>query len=269
MKFYGLREQKVVIGYSPKCGSTGLAHWIVGGLLERQDIAQNKRIGAARLFLQKNNFVCMQAEASNLVCKENYRFIIFVRDPYSRIASVYIDKFVFRRGSPLAWGKNFEGFAESFVHKAYAFMGRDISEYSGLSFDEFLAYISHCRKTGVKLDNHWAPQVAGISKDLRLFIRENRCFFVRQESYDSDLQKCNQELGCTYESKRINENKHPENWSPEKLQLDYPGITNQHMVEQRIAVDKKWLLNEKTRSLIAEIYADDFRLLNYAVGFEP
>ena len=41
------------------------------------------------------------------------------------------------------------------------------------------------------------------------------------------------------------------------------------MVEQRIAVDKKWLLNEKPRSLIAEIYADDFRLLNYAVGFEP
>jgi hypothetical protein len=106
-----------------------------------------------------------RAELQDL--RSHFYLFSFVRDPYSRLASAYLEKV--RRASR-------EGRAKQIVHRYYR---RDLD--AEVSFLEFCAFLE---ERGLYKDAHWYPQVTFIP------IGADQLHFLgRVESLDEDLRR--------------------------------------------------------------------------------
>jgi hypothetical protein len=219
---------------------------------------------ASRLFLNESGFSCTSEQANFFILEKGFKPVFFVRNPLTRLASGFIDKFICRRGLPLSYPDNFEQLIINTITDLY-----DVSDYAGdykgVSFVDLIEYIATCVKTERALDHHWMPQISGISQELQNQILSGHCFVVKQESFKHDLKNINFALGYSYLPPQMNVSRMPKTWSAVPQKTDYSSVSNQLIVESKIRIAKENLLTNATKSAISRIYQDDFKLFSYAL----
>lgn len=99
------------------------------------------------------------------VALESYSFVTFVRDPFARLASAYLDKIV--------KGKSEKRLVDDALHK---------SSDETITFEEFVDYIEN---GGLYTNPHWAPQVSCLPVEIQRID-----LLGRVESLSEDLKSC-------------------------------------------------------------------------------
>lgn len=106
-------------------------------------------------------------QAREILASDKYFKFSVVRDPFERIISAYLEKFVYERHSPrnLMHTRPVIGAVQG---------SADIDQDRGISFDEFIAFI--LSQDPFELDPHWRPQhlyLRGVKHISRIFRLEN------------------------------------------------------------------------------------------------
>jgi len=106
-------------------------------------------------------------QAREILASDKYFKFSVVRDPFERIISAYLEKFVYQRHSPrnLMHTRPVIGAVQG---------SADIDLEHGISFDEFIAFI--LGQDPFELDPHWRPQhlyLRGVKHISRIFRLEN------------------------------------------------------------------------------------------------
>jgi len=115
----------------------------------------------------------------------NYYKILFVRNPWKRLVSVYLDKFCTGNFLMLEQAK----YAAKYIYEKYSLDYKVCDDYEnqgGITFNQFLDYIDN-HPDGL-LDNHWKPQylfLEGINYDS----------VIKIESIQHDIMFVKRKLG--------------------------------------------------------------------------
>lgn len=104
--------------------------------------------------------------------KDYFRFA-FVRHPFERLLSAYLDKIY--NGKP----------EKKLVSK---YLKQDIDE--DISFEQFIEYLEYIRDEDKKLDPHWRPQFSILRPDII-----NYNLIGKMDSFEEDFAKLNAYLG--------------------------------------------------------------------------
>lgn len=262
MKFYVIESHSLVIGWSPKCACTAATDWIVNGILKPATPIKKERE-----YLAERGYAQGAEKAAEFIFEKGFKPVFFTRDPMARIASAFVNKFICRSGRPLRYPARFEQFALNFIDKLYRHNNYS-GEYEGLSFVDFINYIEFSVGAQRKLNGHWAPQISGLTEELKNLILSGKCFVVKQESFEHDLKNVNYALGFDYLPGYRNVSQWPEKWSALPQDKDCSAITNKKIIRRKIKISKDNLLTDNIKATIACIYHDDFKLFSYSMTMD-
>lgn len=154
---------------------------------------------------------------------KNYFHFTFIRNPYDRLLSCYMDKVLCPASSDLTDRWFINGENRTFLNQ-YGKLG-----FSKMSFDDFVRFVTkisdkHCNP-------HFAPQHSLLDLDSLNFIG-------RLENFDQDFFHVKEKLSLS------------DNIKPERL------MTTKHD-------PYRTYYNDETRSLVAKKYAKDIEIFNY------
>lgn len=173
----------------------------------------------------------------------DYPLVVFVRNPLRRLVSAFLQKFVERWDIEHAPSRPV---VEAVCRRA----GRAVDFASGISFREFVAFLSEREPTA--LDVHWRPQ--------HLFFRERPHLMLgRVESLDRDLGQICERLGI-HRAARF-----------ETLRLSYHDAVTPCVADlsagafRGLGAYPPWasFFDSDIRATVARIYAEDFRRFGY------
>lgn len=244
MSCYVLLNKKLVFFFSFKSGNTSLAYWIYDYLKSRNDFTiSDKNIP---MYLNNPNMHVSAGMGWSLIKNNNFKGVVLSRDPYARIVSAFVNKFVVDGGR---WIKNYD----NLEHFSKNFLGDAAKD--GVSFIEFLNLIDAYHISGQELNRHFAPQIPDKFLNKKFFTYQ-----IKLESVDDDLKKM-----CEIENLV---------WRPfpklrttkTNLRLfdgDASEINCFDLASKEILPKQKNLLNADTVSLINKIYEKDFSVFGY------
>jgi hypothetical protein len=118
-----------------------------------------------RAYLRKSGYELAYHQAFRLLENRDYRSIGLIRDPYERLISAFIEKFVRKAsGKRLDEYEKLEGFAKDAV---LAIKGASVGEvrecYDGISFEDLVGHVvANIENRGSgepKLNHHWNTQI--------------------------------------------------------------------------------------------------------------
>ncbi len=185
----------------------------------------------------------MELAREILASDEYFKFSV-IRDPYERLVSAFLEKFVYKRTS-----------RHNLAHTRpviSAIQGTDdIDLQTGISFDQFIQYI--LQQDPYDLDPHWRPQylyLLGVPHLSRVFRLEN---IVELEQY------LRQNLGITVELAHANATRKSETVLPQASTLTANAFDN------RPAIHPDSFLTSPHAEAIRRYYREDFRLHQAAV----
>jgi hypothetical protein len=150
--------------WAPKSACSAIATSFVCDVLgwSEQEM-KRKGIGPRRL-LRNEGYMLNDTDGYKLVRDKGFKSIALLRDPYDRLISAYINKFVSYHRRPI------DSFAklEPFAKRTYLWIrgvgkAEDLDIYDGLTFEEFVQGVSEQirlrqgREPG--LNHHWNTQV--------------------------------------------------------------------------------------------------------------
>ncbi len=155
--FRALRDARVIYLNNPKCGCS----FVKRNLWDMSGVPRNTPVHN----LRESPFTAELFELGDI---ENFFVFTFVRNPFLRIYSAYLDKiYPGTRTDEYVWNK----FRTSF----------DVSPDAELSFREFVEILRSAKKT-LDWDEHWRPQCINIMNNV---VRPNFIGFT--ESLDRDF----------------------------------------------------------------------------------
>lgn len=258
MKFYVVENQKLVIGWSPKCACTAICDWLVHGVIKPASFT-----GTSRIYLEKNGYLASPKKATALILEHGFKSIFFTRDPANRIVSAFINKFIVRSGKALRTPDRFENFATMLIDDLYK-LNNYTGDYKGISFLEFITYIDRILLEKQKhLNAHWSPQVEGLSEELKQRIQAGKCFMVKQESFQHDLKNVNFALGFDYLPPHLNVSDWPRLWKALPPNRNCSAVENKLLIRRKLKLSKSNFLTDTTKPMIARIYHDDYQVFSY------
>lgn len=272
MNFYVVPQKSLVVGWSEKCACTTVCDWLVNGVIQLDGPLKKKQ----REYLTDNNYLRSPKEALAMVNNKGFTPILFTRNPFTRMESAFLSKFVYRGGKPLNNESLLEPFALKAAKDCYAISGYD-GEYKGVSLVELLNYVKHNISKNKRVDGHWAPQILNnqISfnekgqftnlKEQLAEILNGRRFLVRQESFNHDIKNVNSALGFSYVPAYKNATTAPPEWGKAQQEADFGKMTSGEIINAKINMPKKMVLTHEVNALIREIYLDDFKLFSYPI----
>ncbi|QKF94758.1 carbohydrate sulfotransferase 8-10 [Fadolivirus algeromassiliense] len=230
-------NSKTLIFWTPKCACTSLFN-----IIKEIKKIKCERYGQ-EIFVNINN--------ENIDCFNEYTKIILVRNPYDRVLSAYINKFICHpQFGKLDKFEKLENFAKELViNNKNTFYNNDT--YVGLSFNEFIEIL----KDNHKLDVHWDKQkkLDNIKFD----------YIVHVEDFEKELKEVFSKLEITTNFTIPHENK--TNYS-NISKLDLSNIKSVDIINNYLdVINKDSLLNTSNKENIYTIYKDDFELGNYTV----
>jgi hypothetical protein len=256
-------EKEAVVFWSRKAGNTSLTNWIADVVLQNEGGERMRQ----RAMKQRGDLRIRFHEALDLVQKKKYESYILARDPYGRIVSSFVEKFIRYRDEPmdsLAAVKNFSArtFLQIMEMKGLSGSRHDYAEnYPGISFVDFLEFIrARVRAPGEDgepdLNGHFNTQVP--------------LFFDGRLRYDHVLQlekmpeaiaPLAARLGTDVPFPHLRSN--PAGKGTPDAPADHSQITSMELIRADTVPSAATLLNDHTRGLIREAFEIDFRLLGY------
>lgn len=268
MNFYVIPEISIVVGWTEKCACTSVCDWLVNGIIRPNSPLEKKH----REFLHQNNYLHPPKEALANIYEKGFTPVLFTRDPYSRIESAFLNKFVFRKGKPLKNEAMLEPFALKVANEVSRRNGYE-GEYKGISIIELLTYVKDNLNDRKPVNGHWAPQHMN-SKDRDLDLKSGladllnkKRYLVKQESFNHDLKNVNCGLGINYVPEYKNVTTAPAGWKPRHhMKADFGKMLSSEIIDRKIDVPKKKLMTPEVKALVEEIYIDDFKLFSYKLA---
>lgn len=245
-----------VFYWSPKAGNTSLCKWLLDtvenrhGIRDRLEESHGPR-GILKLAYGCNDFRL----TARLIRDFGFRSFVLARDPYRRVVSAFVEKFVFRN-RPITSSEHLHGFAMQF----YRYTKGTETSYGGLSFILFLRTLNEIiASTSAgqepKLNVHWNTQVPFHFKDIGFHYDK----ILRLESVDADAASVATDLGvqATFPFER---SQRPAN-SPDNEDLS--NVSSAELARAQTIPGPANLLTEEASSLIQSVYSIDFHLLRY------
>lgn len=241
-----------------KVANTSIRKWLMNlegikqGYDESKDNVYNSSL-ALKLSLEKTYTLKVLAD--------NYYSFAFVRNPFSRLVSSYLNKFIDQKPIPLAAAErmnkivNSRKFNKSQMYIQKLFKGsKRLKE--PITFREFVKYLS---ETNIdEMDNHWAPQYLFLQTWQFDFIGK---FEKLEKDFDTLLLNLNQREGIE-PIKDILEisNKSDYKSSTNECFADIPG--------ERIRAfnsypSYRFFYDQEIERIVANIYSEDFKLFGY------
>ncbi len=168
MRFaYVLHDQRLVIFFSYKVGSSSIADALLDLEGHERDAGKQRR-GRAKQLLKAEGYQVPCQEAERLVREEGYHSIALIREPYDRLVSAFLEKFVIRRDLPIRTWIDLEKQTRRFFWKPRVrrcLPGQDIAErwenMTFRSFAETVCTVIEGTRPGKepRLDRHFSTQV--------------------------------------------------------------------------------------------------------------
>jgi hypothetical protein len=175
-KVYVNRPQRTVVILNPKVGTQSFRYILNRGLRE-QFGWKDASNGRYRLFknAREFSFAPLRDYLHALSNQSDYEFFCFVRNPYARLRSAWLDKLAFghEQGYPRSTRHRVIGPLRAFA-RAKKLAGGD--EGTPIPFSTFVAYVE--QEPPGKRDHHWDEQYSVLLMD---FLRYNRVFKLETE----------------------------------------------------------------------------------------
>ena len=194
MQYYILDEKKLIIFWSPKCGCSTMKHILATYLkLDSYKISTNTHWNAMDIhknkdLLSKSN----KRDIKKIDIYKTYDIVMLVRNPYERLVSGFLNKYVPEHGEKILNCDSFHDFCH-LISKDRKILSKDIlhhidNQTSGLGWE----FYNELQKPSVKyaLDT---SNVNDIAKILGMNIQDKH-FNYNKKKYVKDI-KTNQNLG--------------------------------------------------------------------------
>ena len=227
---YILNQHKILLFYSAKCGNTTLRQWYL-------HFTQNKFIeNVDQLRIRTNHLIKKEFSPKyNSGLCDKYLKSIVVRNPYDRVVSMFMDKFIFKQ----------DRFSDTLSKE-------------NITFNNFLQLLLEERdKYNFELtDKHFIPQ--SLSREKLKFN-----YIIKLESFERDmLDFIHKEIDSNY---NYDFTKKAGNFESSYNDEDYQSLTNVRLSELRKkdSFNKKSFLDNSTKPIIFNIYKNDFIKFNY------
>lgn len=252
-------QRRLIAFWSPKCGCTTVARWFLNAVLERTQEFRDSGLPIG-VWLDVNGYAHRPATAYPLAATGAYRTVLFTRDPKTRVASAFINKFYLRLQTPLDSRDALEPFAREFLDDHGPAAASGPSAYEGLSFREFIRALAAAKRHGRHLDHHWDTQFPEPLEPPLAYPRPDH--LVRLESFAAGLDAVHAAMGIeAWPAPVSNRTIYPADF------VERPGTLGAQrtvgMLADRIALRVENLLDAETLPLIREIYAIDYERLPY------
>lgn len=187
---------------------------------------------------------------------KNYRSVILVRHPVTRILSAYFNKFCIYRGRKLLSRADLEPFAKD-LHDLYCERTGADSNDNSMTFEAFLDTIAHLHATRPRPENlingHWETQVPAFYKEEGLHYD----FVVHVERLDIEMSRVARKLGLKYKARILNRTILP------KTPVEgYLGRLSAREIGE-INFTYANFITPETLASIQSIYKIDFQTLGY------
>lgn len=250
---YLLQKHNLIVFWTPKAACTSIVEVICKDILSEKNIR-----GSKRTWLRENGFYIDGTQAQKLIERENYQNIALIRDPYDRLVSAYLNKFVLYHGKYLENFDQLEGFAKNF----YSIFNRrnmesplsGASQYRGLSFREFVDEICFVigQRAGKEpnLNHHWNTQVPFY------FIETNFEYGEVYELKDSEsfFKRLGELCGKSISPVKANSTKFQENSS----QDDLTSVSSLQLARTHSVVTKTNLFSDELSEKIRTAFYPDY-----------
>lgn len=176
--------------------------------------------------------------AFRLLHDRSYFAFAFVRNPWARVVSAYLNKFltVNRTSRPV-------------LEQLRGTTGDDV--VADVSFSEFINFLA-CGNPRT-FDEHWRPQ--------HLFVSDNRFDFVgRFENLAADFANIQERLQITTPLPHFNPTRYASQWNGTEMVADFtPADLQRHGA----LPDYRQFYTPQLRGLVAKIYAADIERFGY------
>ncbi len=136
-------------------------------------------------YIDKNKDLFSLKDFSYLERSDYFKFIV-IRNPFKRLVSTYVDKFIKRRN-------NKDPHALPVIKSVYEYLGLETNFTKSITFSQFIDYL--LRTEDRHLDGHWRPQSVYFASDLVKFD------YVGQfEKLDTVINYLEQQLNITIDA---------------------------------------------------------------------
>ena len=164
---YILKDHELVVFWAQKAACTSITSAVGSNVLGLEPVPDQRLKGGMMQRLRGMGLVAPGNRARRIAQKHHFRTLALVRDPYDRLVSSFISKFVVRRGVALNDPERYERFSREFYQRALdsgvvdrkaeriAFAGLTFTEFVGLVCDQ----IDRRRWWMQKPDPHWNTQI--------------------------------------------------------------------------------------------------------------
>lgn len=228
-------NDKTLIFWTPKCACTSLLNII------------NQINGTKHERYAKGLFKRVELNNVNLVA--NYKKIFLMRNPYHRLLSAFINKFIYHpQIGFLDTFTKLEGFSQNLIiREKHNFFENNM--YNGITFNEFVDLISKY----YNINDHWNYQ-----KKFNMTFD----YIVHVENLEEELKNVFRELGISTDFMIPCENK--STYIDNCIDIDLSDVKSVDIIKNHMNDIKKTnFLNTSNKEKIYKTYRTDFLTGNY------
>jgi hypothetical protein len=248
-------QRRLLVFWVPKSACTVVAHWYARGLL-----GLGKVDGGPRAWLIKNGHNLRYPEALDVARQHQAHSIAFIRHPFDRLISAYLNKFVVFKDEPLDRFEKLELFAQRLYCKIKGLKpGKAAESYQGISFLELLheidRHISAAGSSESDLNGHINTQYPTMYRDAGY--KPDEIFDIAD--LNQSLAILNQRYSCSYIPPARSNATTYSKWSGEYL----ADISSKVLARERIPVSKEGFASDATIKLARHAHAIDYQVFGF------
>lgn len=196
---------KIVIFWSHKVACSSIRKQFVYNILGYTEDELKKNNLNILEVVNKLGYRLTYAQAYRLLQNRDYKSIALIRDPYERLVSGFINKFVLYNKKQLTSFKSLEKFSRTtYLEIKDLKKWRKTFEYEGITFREFINYlcdrIDNRDSQEPRLNDHWNTQIP-------FFFHENNFrydYLYNIEDSDLFFNKISEVIGKPVDNIRVN-----------------------------------------------------------------
>jgi hypothetical protein len=255
-------SSKLVVFWAPKTACSAVALAFAEAVV-RGDGDHSRREGeAARVWLNHNGYNVSFMQAYRLVKDGGYKSIVMLREPYDRLISAFVNKFVIYKGRPIRSFEDLERSARKAVSDMQNVPARRAAQsFSGLSFFDFVTYVaSGIERRGDNeplLDNHWNTQVPFYFWE-RNFVYDAVFSIENSADFFAELSRL---LGKEVQYARLNKSPYA---TGEIKKQDLTKIDSIEYCGDSSVLSKENFHSDELKRIVSDLYKPDLHYLSLA-----